>query len=58
MGKTYKSYDEEFKNALFKAFYEKNGIKEGKNLIVTFDDENGGLDSSFIDGLIKRTFDL
>lgn len=41
-----------------KKFYEKNGIFEGKNLIVTYDDENGGLDSSKIDKLIKETFDL
>ena len=41
-----------------KKFYEKNGIVEGKNLIVTYDDENGGLDSSAIDKLIKETFDL
>ena len=41
-----------------KKFYEKNGIKEGKNLIVTYDDENGGLDSAYIDKLIKDTFGL
>ena len=41
-----------------KAFYEKNGIKEGENLIVTYDDEKGGLDSSAIDKLVKNTFDL
>ena len=41
-----------------KKFYEKNGIKEGKNLIVTYDDENGGLDSGAIDDLIKDIFDL
>ena len=41
-----------------KKFYEKNGIVEGKNLIVTYDDENGGLDSSAIDKLIKETFEL
>ena len=39
-------------------FYEKHGIKEGKNLIVTYDDEKGGLDSSAIDKLIRETFDL
>ena len=31
-----------------KKFYEKNGIVEGKNLIVTYDDEKGGLDSDLI----------
>ena len=41
-----------------KAFYEKNGIVEGKNLIVTYDDEKGGLDSSLVDQIIKDTFDL
>ena len=41
-----------------KKFYEKNGIKEGKNLIVTYDDEKGGLDSSAIDALIKEIFEL
>jgi len=41
-----------------KKFYEKNGIVEGKNLIVTMDDEQGGLDASEIDELIKETFDL
>lgn len=34
------------------------GIVEGKNLIVTYDEENGGLDSEYIDRLIKDTFDL
>jgi len=41
-----------------KKFYEKNGIKEGKNLIVTYDDEKGGLDSSMIDKMVKDIFDL
>lgn len=41
-----------------KKFYEKHGIKEGKNLIVTYDDEHGGLDSGYIDNLIKDTFCL
>jgi len=41
-----------------KKFYEKNGIIEGKNLIVTYDDEKGGLDSAYVDQLIKDTFDL
>jgi ATP-dependent exoDNAse (exonuclease V) alpha subunit len=40
-----------------KKFYEKNGIKEGKNLIVTYDDEKGGLDSSLIDKMVKDIFD-
>lgn len=39
-------------------YYEKHGIVEGKNLIVTYDDEKGGLDSSAIDKLIRDTFDL
>ena len=41
-----------------KAFYEKNGIIEGKNLIVTYDDEKGGLDSEYVDKIIKKIFDL
>lgn len=41
-----------------KQFYAKNGIVEGKNLIVTYDDENGGIDSSEVDRIIKETFDL
>ena len=41
-----------------KKFYEKNGIVEGKNLIVTYDDEKGGLDSDKIQQIIKETFDL
>ena len=41
-----------------KKFYEKNGIVEGKNLIVTYDDENGGLDSDVIQKIIEDTFDL
>ena len=41
-----------------KKFYEMNGIKEGKNLIVTYDDENGGLDSSVIDKMIKNIFEI
>ena len=41
-----------------KEFYRKNGIVEGKNLIVTFDDEKGGLDSYKIDQLIIDVFDL
>lgn len=41
-----------------KKFYEKNGIIEGKNLIVTYDDEKGGLDASKIQQIIEETFDL
>lgn len=41
-----------------KKFYEKNGIVEGKNLIVTYDDENGGLDSDLIQRIIEDTFEL
>lgn len=41
-----------------KKFYEKNGIKEGKNLIVTYDDENGGLDSAKIDEMVRNIFNL
>lgn len=41
-----------------KKFYEKNGIMEGKNLIVTYDDEKGGLDSDLIQRIIEETFDL
>ena len=41
-----------------KKFYEKNGIVEGKNLIVTYDDERGGLDASFIQKIIEEHFDV
>lgn len=41
-----------------KKFYEKNRIVEGKNLIVTYDDEKGGLDASEIQRIIEETFDL
>jgi hypothetical protein len=41
-----------------KKFYEKNGIKEGKNLIVTYDDEKGGLDSAKIEEIVREIFDL
>lgn len=41
-----------------KKFYEKHGIVEGKNLIVTYDDEKGGLDASEIQKIIEETFDL
>lgn len=30
----------------------------GRNLIVTYDKKNGGLDFGYIDRLIKDTFDL
>ena len=40
-----------------KKFYEKNGIVEGKNLIVTYDDDNGGIDTELIEKIIKDTFD-
>jgi len=39
-----------------KAFYESNGIKEDKNLIVTYDDENGGIDSVKINKIIQEHF--
>lgn len=41
-----------------KKFYEKNGIVEGKNLIVTYDDEKGGLDAAEIQKIIEETFEL
>lgn len=41
-----------------KKFYEKNGIVEGKNLIVTEDDASGGLDAANIQQIIENTFDL
>ena len=41
-----------------KKLYEKNGIIEGKNLIVTEDDKNGGLDSAYINKLIEDIFEL
>ena len=34
--------------------YEENGIIEGKNLIVTYDDEKGGIDTTKIEELIKQ----
>ncbi len=40
-----------------KAFYKKNGIEEGKNLIVTYD-ENGTLDSQRVNQIIEDTFGL
>lgn len=38
-----------------KAFYKKNGIEEGKNLIVTYD-ENGSLDSQIVEKIIDDIF--
>lgn len=40
-----------------KAFYKKNGIEEGKNLIVTYD-ENGSLDSQKIEKIIQDIFGI
>lgn len=39
-----------------KSFYKKNGIEEGKNLIVTYD-ENGALDSRRVEEIIASVFD-
>lgn len=39
-----------------KAFYKKNGIEEGKNLIVTYD-ENGALDSQKVEKIIEQIFE-
>ena len=44
--------------ALLRVFDRKNGIVEGKNLIVTYDDEKGGLDSDLIQKIIEERFDL
>ena len=41
-----------------KKFYEKNGIIEGKNLIVTYDDERGGVDNKKKKKIIENTFEL
>ena len=38
-------------------FYKKNGIEEGKNLIVTYD-EHGTIDTEKIDRIIVNTFDV
>ena len=38
-------------------FYKKNGIEEGKNLIVTYD-ENGALDSQKVEDIIQDIFDI
>lgn len=39
-----------------KAFYKKNGIEEGKNLIVTYD-KSGSLDSQKLEEIIKEIFE-
>ena len=39
-----------------KAFYKKNGIEEGKNLIVTYD-EDGSLNSQKLEEIIKEIFE-
>jgi ethanolamine utilization protein EutP (predicted NTPase) len=39
-----------------KAFYTTHGIKEGENLIITYDDENGGIDSVKIKKIIQEYF--
>ena len=40
-----------------KAFYEKNGIEEGRNLIVTYD-VNGAIDSHAVEAIIQEYFDV
>ena len=40
-----------------KKFYKKNGIEEGKNLIVTQDGPNGSLDTAKIEKIIEETFE-
>lgn len=40
-----------------KAFYKKNGIEEGKNLIVTYD-VDGALDSQQVESIIQDIFDV
>lgn len=37
-----------------RAVYENHGIVEGKNLIVSYDGENGSIDSQAINKLIKQ----
>lgn len=37
-----------------KKIYEENGIIEGKNLIVTYDDEKGGIDTAKIEEVINK----
>lgn len=49
-------YMERWKDKL--AYYNTHGIKEGMNLIITSDGNNGSLNSKEIDDLIKKTFDL
>lgn len=41
-----------------KKFYAKNGIVEGKNLIITEDDTSGGLDAAYIQQKIEETFNI
>ena len=41
-----------------KKFYAKNGIVEGKNLIITEDDVSGGLDAAYIQQKIEETFNI
>ncbi len=45
------------KNEAKLSFYKKHGIEEGKNLIVTYD-ENGALDSQLVDQIISEVFDV
>ena len=54
-----KCYYKRFKNNgdFSGEFYKKNGIEEGKNLIVTYD-MNGSLDSQRVEEIIKDVFDL
>ena len=40
-----------------KAFYKKNGIEEGKNLIVTYD-EGGAIDTRKVEEIIREVFDV
>ena len=47
-------YKERWENK--KAFYKKNGIEEGKNLIVTYD-EKGALDSHKLNEIIEEIFE-
>jgi ATP-dependent exoDNAse (exonuclease V) alpha subunit len=39
-----------------KAFYAAHGIEEGKNLIITYDNKNGGIDSIYIRNIIQQYF--
>ena len=40
-----------------RTIYEKHGIIEGKNLIVSYDEDNGSIDSQRIAALLEQ-FDL